>query len=259
MRISQETVDEILSRAEGWVHNARLVEASTGQDAQAIFEIDGVQVRAPVATDLSRWIGQIGLFYAALSTDIRAAIKMRFNPYPDQSLRRRPEFDGGLRAGAGFLGWSCESRGIFLAPPSIIPGENGRFVPDTTVKLDLDIPPEFEEVCSAVGKSPAELLRGFIADAAGIRNSVATPRADRFNSNGSDERDMAESYIERAWGHLREQADRNRRFREEAEAKGAAMDDAIDEIQDLADEHGVDPADLPGILRRFLAGTGQER
>jgi hypothetical protein len=64
-------------------------------------------------------------------------------------------------------------------------------------RLTLDLPPEFVELCAADGVAPETVLRGFIADLAGIINWAAAPRADGYSSNGSDERMMAREYYER--------------------------------------------------------------
>ena len=64
-------------------------------------------------------------------------------------------------------------------------------------RLTLELPPEFVALCQADGVEPEVVLRGFIADRAGIRNWAADPRADGYSSNGSDERRMAMEYYER--------------------------------------------------------------
>ena len=64
-------------------------------------------------------------------------------------------------------------------------------------KLTLELPAEFVELCEADGVEPATVLRGFIADLAGIINWQANPREDGYSSNGSDERMMAQAYYER--------------------------------------------------------------
>ena len=64
-------------------------------------------------------------------------------------------------------------------------------------KITLELPVEFIELCEADGVLPETVLRGFIADVAGIHNWVVNPRADGYNSNGSDERSMAQAYYER--------------------------------------------------------------
>lgn len=38
---------------------------------------------------------------------------------------------------------------------------------------------------------PETVLRGFVADLAGIINQHTNPRTDGYSSNGSDERNMA--------------------------------------------------------------------
>lgn len=64
-------------------------------------------------------------------------------------------------------------------------------------KLTLELPIEFIELCEADGVEPAIVLRGFIADLAGIVSWQSAPRTDRYNSNGSDERGMAQDYYDR--------------------------------------------------------------
>ena len=64
-------------------------------------------------------------------------------------------------------------------------------------KITIQLPVEFIEFCKADGVTPETVLRGFIADLAGINNWVANPRKDGYSSNGSDERDMAQAYYER--------------------------------------------------------------
>lgn len=121
-----------------------------------------------------------------------------FRPYIEPSLRRVPELDDAN----GNLGWRCDgprSRG-FTAPAHIIPGKSGNFVPDKSVSVTVRVPPEFIRECRRVQLTPQELLEGFIGDAAGIHNFQNCPRADGFGSNGSDERDMAEAWIYRAYG-----------------------------------------------------------
>lgn len=64
-------------------------------------------------------------------------------------------------------------------------------------KLSLELPIEFVELCEADGVTPEIVLRGFIADLAGIVNRQANPREDGYGSNGSDERGMAQDYYDR--------------------------------------------------------------
>lgn len=64
-------------------------------------------------------------------------------------------------------------------------------------KLTIELPAEFVELCEADGVTPETVLRGFIADLAGIMNWANNPRADGYGSNGSDEREMAAAYYAR--------------------------------------------------------------
>jgi len=71
-------------------------------------------------------------------------------------------------------------------------------------RITLDLPPEFIALCNTDGVEPGTVLRGFIADLAGIMNWVSNPRTDGYSSNGSDERHMAMEYYERVgypWWH----------------------------------------------------------
>jgi hypothetical protein len=71
--------------------------------------------------------------------------------------------------------------------------------------VTLDLPPEFIDLCAADGVAPETVLRGFIADLTGIISWQAAPRTDGYNSNGSDERQMAQDYYDRVgypyWRH----------------------------------------------------------
>ena len=71
-------------------------------------------------------------------------------------------------------------------------------------RITIDLPPEFVALCAAHGVEPVTVLRGFIADLAGIMNWADSPRADGYGSNGSDERRYAMEYYERVgypWWH----------------------------------------------------------
>lgn len=155
-----------------------------------------------------------------------------FRPYPDPSLRRVYELDRVEDGGVAYAGWICDARPHgFTAPQGLIPGSEGRFVRDETIEVTLRVPPEFVRECRRVQRSPEELLRGFVGDAAGIRNEVMNPRADGYGSNGSDERDMAEAWIERAYG-----MDAIDIFAAEAQDdEQAARQDDYDDISSLLD------------------------
>lgn len=121
----------------------------------------------------------------------------RFQAYLDQSLKRMPELD----AAKGFrLGWSCDARPDgFNCPAWVVPGEGGQFVEDETQPVTVNVPPEFASLCDELGRDVEDVLRAFMADAAGIMNWVRCPRADGCCSNGSDERMMAIQYLERCY------------------------------------------------------------
>lgn len=64
-------------------------------------------------------------------------------------------------------------------------------------KITIMLPDEFLELCKSDLADPEMVLRGFIADLAGIINWMSNPRTDGYSSNGPDERDMAKNYYER--------------------------------------------------------------
>lgn len=68
---------------------------------------------------------------------------------------------------------------------------------DREMKIEIDLPIEFIEICSADGVKPETVLRGFIADLAEIKNFANNPRDDDYSSNGSDERRIANEYYQR--------------------------------------------------------------
>jgi hypothetical protein len=111
-------------------------------------------------------------------------------------LRRFPELDSYL-----WLGWTnaTDPEG-WVAPRSIVPGEDGAFVADECTVLKIDIPPEFLDLACRYDTDPEKLLRLFIADACGLESSATLPRGDLYSSKGSDEREMAQLYLSRAWG-----------------------------------------------------------
>jgi hypothetical protein len=72
------------------------------------------------------------------------------------------------------------------------------------MQITLPLPVEFIALCERDQVTPETVLRGFIADVAGITNWARDPRPDGYSSNGSDERDMAYDYYERVgypWWH----------------------------------------------------------
>lgn len=67
----------------------------------------------------------------------------------------------------------------------------------TAKSIKLALPDEFIALCESDGVAPDVVLRGFIADLAGIMSWAADPRLDGYCSNGSDERSMAMDYYRR--------------------------------------------------------------
>ena len=277
MTITQESFDATLAQLGVFgepvtFHNATLLAVEPGPEGGIQIALGigdyGIVVRSPgrYESDSTKYlqgdIGKVGYAVRANETVDGHSLPCKdavfFRPYLDQSLQRRPEIDRAPTArthrNEGTIGWSCDARGLFLAPPGIIPGESGQYVPDTTEPLTLFIPEAFKEVCEDVGLSPEQVLRGFIADAAGLHNFVSNPRADGYSTNGSDERDYAENYIERAWGHNREEVERWKAYREESQEADEAFDEAFDRIRDLAAEHEIEPDQLADVLEQHFAG-----
>jgi hypothetical protein len=160
-----------------------------------------------------------------------------FRAYSEPSLRRVPELDDSK----GNLGWLCDgafARG-FLAPAHIIPGKGGRYIDDKTETVTVRVPPEFVRECQRVQLTPQQLLEGFIGDAAGIQNFVECPRADGFGSNGSDEREMADAWIQRAYG------------------MNAVDLDALEAEREDREQREMEREDFGGLLEEFIDSGGQ--
>jgi hypothetical protein len=64
-------------------------------------------------------------------------------------------------------------------------------------KAIIDLPDEFLELCDYDMIDPETVLRGFIADLCSLISWASEPRADRYSSNGSNERDIASAYYDR--------------------------------------------------------------
>ncbi|MES2877494.1 MAG: hypothetical protein V4713_03660 [Pseudomonadota bacterium] len=126
-----------------------------------------------------------------------------FRAYPDPRLRRWPEQDIPANEDEGYFGaWSWRLDGIedrITAKPGLIPGEGGRYIKDETDKVEIDIPPEFFQLCESRGITVEQALRGLIADVCGLQSYVNNPREDGFISNGSDERMYAKQWFDRAY------------------------------------------------------------
>ena len=134
----------------------------------------------------------------------------------------------------------------------MVPGSGGAFVPDTTEEVRLRAPQEFILLCKQFGLRPDEMLNAFMADACDLSSTNALPRADGFQRSGSDEADLAQAWIQRAFEHLRVadpgeldpgHADRVEEF-----------DDLLLEFQGL----GGQPDDLLKLVRAQLVDKRRE-
>jgi len=205
-------------------YNARFVEVMTVDGADyLVFDYLGDAKRVPTfggsaraakdSNEEQKWF-EPGLFGVVMNTDTTGDAPMfRWTAYLDQTLRRAFELDTfegpdpddeTLRRNLARIGWRNQlTPGGFLAPTGIIPGKNGDFIDDETGVIMVDVPPEFHALCWEFKRTAEEILRGFMADAAGLMNYVSEPRADRLSSNGSDERGLAYGYLDRAYGMFR--------------------------------------------------------
>jgi hypothetical protein len=121
-----------------------------------------------------------------------------FRAYPDQRLRRIPALDD---AAADMWAWTfTDTARVVLVKAGLIPGQNGAVVPEDTRALGLGVPYEFVQFCARFSLRPADVLRGFIADLCSLHNVVSRPREDGYGSNGRDERMLARTYFECAYG-----------------------------------------------------------
>ncbi|MCS0585436.1 hypothetical protein NX784_28035 [Massilia pinisoli] len=250
------------------LHNVRLLDVVPGTDIYQTLTIE-YQGETRTVVGGGQWsdersrrdVGKVGYLVraASISTAAMPAGACYFRPYLDQSLRRVPELDDlrGRRDPNGrvveTVGWWCESkpRG-FLAPANLVPGENGRFIPDETIAITVRIPPEFVRECRAVQRSPEEVLHGFVGDLAGISNYVSKPRADKFGSNGSDERRYAEQWLDRAYGMDRADVD----ALEADDAERAERQCDYDDLAALLDDYvsaGGTPSELLNAVERLVA------
>lgn len=123
----------------------------------------------------------------------------------------------------------------FRAPLGIIPGKDGAFESDLTAAITLRIPPEFVRECRSVQLSPEAVLRGFIGDLTGIQNYLHHPRTDGYGSNGSDERDYAEAWFNRAYEMSRVDLDLLDAKDEEQEERQNSYDELTGFLDDFLD------------------------
>lgn len=163
---------------------------------QTIIETPDGQTRAYPRSATSQKEGERGVL------TIKADGDFLFRPYPDQRLRRVPEHD--LRRSPEEENWLwCWSLDgtdrRFLVKPHFVPGVDGQHVDDETDTIELDVPPEFSDLCERRGVTVQEVLRGFIADLCDLESHTDNPREDGYSSNGSDERRIADEWFERAY------------------------------------------------------------
>lgn len=199
------------------IHNVLLVDVRQSEDGREVLTIEHQGIKRELQGGL-RWndkfsmgdVGRVGYLepismpLPSQEPDLGKRLDSRgsyFRAYVDPSLRRVVELDRAAEDGQVQAGWVCAAHSAgFKVPAGLIPGSEGRFVPDETVEVILRVPPEFVRECRRVQRTPLEVLRGFVGDAADIQSYINSPRADGYSSNGSDERDMAQAWIERAYG-----------------------------------------------------------
>lgn len=185
------------------LHNVHLLAARPTEDSFTMLTVEYQGARRDLIS-ASRWddrwspldVGRHGYLVPVEPIDSVHQWACRFRTYSDQSLRRLFELDAKEQ-----WGWRCDDRPQgFLAPAGLFPSDKGGYVADETVQVTLRIPPEFVRLCWGVDRKPLDVLRGFVGDAANINNYTNRPRADGYDSNGSNERDMARAWLQRAYG-----------------------------------------------------------
>lgn len=237
------------------LHNVRVIDIVAGPGLYETLTVEREGATRPVVGG-GRWnaeysprcIGKVGYLVGVTRTGLDAdmpAGACYFREYPDQSLRRVPEFDdlnpprdphGRIVA---TIGWRCDLQPDgFRAPPGLIPGATGNFVADRTEAVTVRVPPEFARECLAVQRSVEAVLQGFMADAAGIMNYVARPRADGYSSHGSDERMYAENWLDRAYGMDRVDLDVVDAAEEEQAERQSQRDEFAEYLDDFLEAGG---------------------
>lgn len=183
------------------IHNARFLGIEDAErGSAACFDVDGERLEIPTDSAecplgiTSKQPGEIGFLARSPMEQV-----VRYHSYLDQSLRRVPALD--RSEGRLVVGWRCDSRPEgFWAPLGLTPGANGGFVNRPPIPVTLDVPEEFERLAQEYNLSMLDLLRGFIGDVCGLENFVSNPRSDGYYSHGSDERMLAQDWLERAYG-----------------------------------------------------------
>jgi len=243
------------------IHNAKLFKVYAAKDGYEVLVIEHARSRISLDGE-SVWsgerscrdVGQFGYVTPMLSRELKRRVHF-FHKYIDQSLRRVPEMD---QLELGMVGWRCDKHPHgFWAPIGIIPGTDGDFVPDETEEVTLQVPPEFVRECRRLCTTPEDLLRSFVGDVVGIQNSDRCPRADQYSSNGSDERDLAQAWLERAHGMDALDVDEL----EALENKRKERQDVIDEFEDILDVlecGGLNADELLNDLSALITKTGSQ-
>ena len=223
------------------LHNVHLLAVRPTEDSFTMITV-GHQGAQCDLISANRWdaewsprdVGRCGYLVPAEPIDSEPQWACRFRTYLDPSLRRLYELDVKDQ-----WGWLCDDRPQgFLAPAGLLPGVKGRYVADETISVTLRIPPEFVRLCRSVDHTPIDVLRGFVGDAADINNYVDWPRADGYDSNGSDERDMAKEWLLRAYGMYAIDLDQLELAKEENAARANARDDLGALLDEFIDDGG---------------------
>lgn len=236
---------------------------------EGVREVDGATVMVvsrngdrgemPACAGCSKWLlPEVGKF-GALVPAPTSERSWTFRAYVDQSLRRAPELDGPSDDDSpgripNVIGWRCKGRSRgFRAPVGLVPGSGGAFVPDTTEEVRLRAPQEFILLCKQFGLRPDEMLNAFMADACDLSSTNALPRADGFQRSGSDEADLAQAWIERAF--------RDRLMEGPVATVDQAHGDRVEEFDELLAEFqwlGGDPDGLLDLVRSQLMARRHE-
>lgn len=175
-------------------HFDAVLHALSEDGKTAIFMLRDGQTLTYRVTPPSWKVGAVGVLVELVND------KFQFREYPDPRLRRAPEYDA---EGGDVWGWTIQEASGVLRPltakAGVIPGKDGAVVPDETQPVQIDVPPEFFELCDSRGIEVEQALRAFIADLCELHNYIVQPREDGYSSNGSDERHLANEYFDRAF------------------------------------------------------------
>lgn len=238
----------------GDLHNATMLGAAVGDDGSSILNIEyqgqQYELSGPKHyAKLAGMVGYVGWFQG----------EVFFRPYLDQTLRRVPEFDranvesrdaDGRKVAT--VGWICAAKPEgFHAPVGLVPGKDGQYVPDLSVEVRFRVPQEFLQECTRRQLTPEELLSGFVGDVSGIMNWANCPRADGYGSHGSDEREFAERWLQRAYFLDEDELAE----REKIEEAAIEQEDQRNEFVDLLDDfqyHGGKASELIAAVRALV-------